>query len=76
MSKFYLYGDGPDTTITDLNRIAGVIELLPTPDGKVCEELLKTGRFNITPYGNVEQDENGIITGFNLIGFSVTPKIK
>lgn len=74
MSKFYLYNEVPDSAIHELSKLSGVIELLPTPDGKVCEELLKTGKFNITPYGIGEKDENGNITSFNLIGFSINSK--
>ena len=74
MNKFYLYNEVPNSSIHDLSKLSGVIELLPTPDGKICEELLKTGNFNITPYGTGEKDENGNITSFNLIGFSISPK--
>ena len=74
MSKFYLYNEVPDTAIVELNKLAGTIELLPTPEGKICEELLKTGNFNITPYGTGEKDENGNITNFDLVGFTIVPK--
>lgn len=74
MSKYYISSEVPDHANIDLNRVCGTIELIHTPDGKVCEELLKTGNFNITPYGTGEKDENGNITSFNLIGFSINPK--
>ena len=74
MSKFFLYNEPTDESTTDLSKIAGVIELIPSPSGKVCEKLLNSGKFNITPCGNGEKDENGNITGFNLTGFSIIPK--
>ena len=74
MSKFFLYNEVPDTDVADLSRVAGTIELIPTPDGKVCEQLLNTGNFNITPFGTGEKDENGNIKSFNLTGFSIISK--
>lgn len=74
MGKYFMFTDTPDDVIIDLNKVAGVIELLPTPDGKVCEELFKTGNFSIVPYGFGDNDENGNITNFKLIGFSINHK--
>ena len=74
MSKFFLYHKVPDTDITDLSKLAGIVELIPSPAGKVCEQLLNTGNFNITPFGTGEKDENGNIKSFNLAGFSIIPK--
>lgn len=74
MSKFFLYNEVPDTDIADLDNLAGTIELIPTPTGKVCEQPLNTGNFNITPFGTGEKDENGNIKSFNLAGFSIIPK--
>ena len=73
MSKLFITIDTPDSSIVDLSKVAGVVELLPTPDGKVAEEMLKTGNFHISPYGIGEKDENGNITKFELTGFSISP---
>ena len=49
-------------------------EFLPTPDGKICEELIKTGKFNIVPYGIGEKDENGNVAKYELLGFTILEK--
>ena len=72
-NKYYITLEQPDTPFVDLAQVAGVVELLPTPDGKVVEEMLKTGNFHISPYGAGEKDENGNITKFELTGFSILP---
>lgn len=74
MSKYFVYNDVPDSTIADLSRMAGTVEFIPTPDGKICEELIRTGNFNIVPYGTGEKDENGNIVSFNLLGFTILEK--
>ena len=58
----------------DLSKIVGSMQFAHSIEGKACEELLKTGNFNITPYGTGEKDEDGNIKSFNLIGFSINPK--
>lgn len=73
MNKYYITLESPDTPIVDLSKVAGVVEMLPTPDGNVVEEMLKTGNFHLSPYGVGEKDENGNITKFELTGFSITP---
>ena len=62
-------------TGVDLNKVFGKVELLPNSEGKLYSDLLKTGNFNISPYGYGEKDENGNIKNFDLVGFSVSPKI-
>ena len=73
MSKLFITIDTPDSSIVDLSKVVGIVEMLPTPDGKAAEEMLKTGNFHISPYGVGEKDENGNITKFELTGFSISP---
>ena len=58
----------------DLSKIVGSIQFVHTTEGKACEELIKTGKFNIVPYGFGEKDKDGNITSFVLEGFSLSKK--
>lgn len=73
MGRYYITLEAPDGFVVDLSKVAGIIEIPPTPDGKVAEKLLKTGNFHISPYGIGEKDEEGNITKFELTGFSIMP---
>lgn len=70
-NKYYITFETPDSSIIDLSKVVGYIEIIHTPDGEVVHELLKTGNFHLSPYGVGEKDENGNITKFELTGFSV-----
>ncbi len=73
MGRYYITLETPDAFIVDLSKVAGVVEMLPTPDGMAVEEMLKTGNFHLSPYGVGEKDDNGNITKFELAGFSIMP---
>ena len=73
INKYYITIDTPDGYIVDLSKVAGVVEMLPTPYGKVVDEMLKSGNFHILPYGVGKKDENGNIIKFELTGFTVLP---
>lgn len=75
MGKYYYISfKVPDSEIVDLNSVVGTVELNHTPEGEACEELIKTGNFNLTPYGFGEKDKDGNITKFTLIGFTLSKK--
>ena len=75
MSKFYITLNEPDVYITDLSKVAGVVEILPTPEGKICEELIKNGNFCLSPYGYVKTEEENVeVKNFELMGFSIKLK--
>ena len=63
----------PDSSIIDLSKVVGVITIIHTPDGIAADEMLKSGKFHISPYGVGEKDEDGNITKFELVGFSILP---
>lgn len=73
MSRYYITLETPDSAIADLSKVAGVVEILPTPDGMAADEMLKSGKFHISPYGVGEKDDDGNITKFELTGFSMMP---
>ena len=57
-----------------LEKIAGKIVLLDTPELKPFNKLINAGKvesIELFPYGLGERDENGNVKNFNLIGFSV-----
>ena len=73
MSSYHITLEAPDSAIADLSKVVGVVEMLPTLDGKAAEEILETGNFHLSPYGIGEKDEDGNITKFELTGFSILP---
>lgn len=73
MGKYYIMDEMPDTAVCDLSKVVGTIEMLPSLEGKMVEELLKSGNFHISPYGIGEKDENGNVTNFFLAGFKISP---
>ncbi len=73
MGRYYITLETPDSAVADLSKVAGVVEILQTPDGMAVDEMLKSGKFHISPYGVGEKDDDGNITKFELAGFSVMP---
>lgn len=58
----------------DLSKIVGSIQFAHSIEGEACEELIKTGDFNLTPYGFGEKDKDGNIAKFTLIAFTLSKK--
>ena len=57
-----------------LSDALGKIEFLKTPAYEKVKPFIETGNFSINPYGFGEKDDNGNITSFKLIGFSLNVK--
>lgn len=75
MAQYFITADpNVDWENLDLSKIVGSMQFAHTVEGKACEELLKTGKFNIVPYGFGEKDKDGNITSFVLKGFSISKK--
>lgn len=75
MAQYFIMADpNVDLENLDLSKIVGSMQFINTNEGKACEELLKTGNFNLTPYGFGERDKEGNITSFVLNGFSISKK--
>ena len=56
----------------DIKDIVGKIEFLDTTLGNIFVDMLNKGvDFSINPFGTGEMDDNGDITNFNLIGFTI-----
>ena len=73
MNKYCITMETPVSPIVDLAKIVGRVEIIQTPDGMIADDMLKSGKFHLSPYGIGEKDENGNVTSFELIGFSIVP---
>lgn len=75
MAQYFITADpNVDWEKLDLSKIVGSMQFVNSIEGKACEEMLKTGNFNIVPYGFGEKDKDGNITSFVLKGFSISKK--
>lgn len=75
MTHYFITADpNVDWENLDLSKIVGSMQFADSTEGKACEELLKTGKFNIVPYGFGEKDKDGNITKFTLNGFTLSKK--
>ena len=75
MAQYFITADpNVDWENLDLSKIVGSMQFAHSTEGKACEELLKTGKFNIVPYGFGEKDKDGNITKFTLNGFTLSKK--
>jgi len=80
IDKFITIGDPDDfvnnNVTTQLSHMFGRIQLLDElPEMKtMCDLMIKDGKlqsFKLSPYGYGERDDNGNITNFQLLGFSL-----
>ena len=75
MAQYFITPDpNVDLENLDLSKIVGSMQFAHSIEGKACEEMLKTGNFNIVPYGFGKKDKDGNITSFVLKGFSISKK--
>ena len=75
MAQYFITADqNVDWEKLNLSKIVGSMQFAHSIEGNTCEELLKTGNFNITPYGFAEKDKDGNIKSFVLKGFSISKK--
>ena len=56
----------------NLIDVAGEIKILDTPAGKILQNIIENNNnYRFAPYGYGEKDEEGNITNFQLLGFSL-----
>ena len=61
-----IVGNVEHIDITDNGKIFADIELLDTPQGKICQEILNENMINFSISGYGDKDENGVITDFKI----------
>lgn len=63
----------------DSDGAFATVETLPTPNGKIVEELIQEHSpevIQVVPMGNYSRDEEGNISEIDITGFSIEPNHK
>lgn len=70
-NRYLVSGRAPDSQMTNLSDTVAILDIVPSPEGKIFDNLLNTGNFSIVPYGITrEKDENGNTTKYELLGLT------
>ena len=75
MIEKYITLETPLDGIVNLSDVAGEIKIYDTLPGKALQKVIENNNnYKFSPYGYAAFDENGNVTSFQLLGFTLINK--